>query len=499
MAIQFNCPGCGHLFRVGDEMAGRKGKCPKCGIIIQIPLADGSMPAPAPSPIAPAPAPVAPAQSLRKQPAPKAVEEDEVVEEAAVEEGVVEEAAPEAPKGGKKRSFLLPAIIGGAVLLMSCCTCVPLSVWWYWFTNGTLGSEKKYFPTDTQMVFSVQVDQGMESDLFKKVKGDLKADDFLDDKKSLQEMGLPLSNIKRVTFASGPNNSDPVIIVRTRKSVKGGDIKSAMDKKKFEEVTFLSNTIYEMTEGGKTSNDAFCVVESDVVIYADIKTIKVILDRGKAPEMTASMQKALSNTNFNATATVSVDMKSIQAAAERKNKGQASSEAKQAAQMAGVDEKVFAKVEAVSVSLTVTTDVYVYAVVECKDSSGAEDIKKNIDTALSKAKSADMPGDVKDAMNDIKPYQSGSSVTIKVTIKGDTIAKATKGGVPMGMFGGMGGGGGQAEKLKALQNTLSQLRTVRENALQGVQDPKQKKQIMDQFKEQENDLLKQIEQAKKGQ
>lgn len=37
MAIQFYCPGCGNLMRTPDETAGRKGRCPNCGLKIQIP------------------------------------------------------------------------------------------------------------------------------------------------------------------------------------------------------------------------------------------------------------------------------------------------------------------------------------------------------------------------------------------------------------------------------------------------------------------------------
>ena len=35
--IQFQCPGCGKAFRVGDEKGGKTAKCPACGGMIQIP------------------------------------------------------------------------------------------------------------------------------------------------------------------------------------------------------------------------------------------------------------------------------------------------------------------------------------------------------------------------------------------------------------------------------------------------------------------------------
>src|SRR6476660_9932428 len=40
MAIQVTCEKCGKQLRVKDEYAGRKGKCPACGAVIQIPQAE---------------------------------------------------------------------------------------------------------------------------------------------------------------------------------------------------------------------------------------------------------------------------------------------------------------------------------------------------------------------------------------------------------------------------------------------------------------------------
>ena len=35
--ISFQCPACGKKLKVKDEFAGKKGKCPKCGNVINIP------------------------------------------------------------------------------------------------------------------------------------------------------------------------------------------------------------------------------------------------------------------------------------------------------------------------------------------------------------------------------------------------------------------------------------------------------------------------------
>ncbi len=35
--LQFKCTGCGFLLKLKDEMAGKKGKCPECGVMLAIP------------------------------------------------------------------------------------------------------------------------------------------------------------------------------------------------------------------------------------------------------------------------------------------------------------------------------------------------------------------------------------------------------------------------------------------------------------------------------
>jgi DNA-directed RNA polymerase subunit RPC12/RpoP len=52
MPIEFACSSCRQTVRVADAAAGKKGKCPKCGTILDIPLASPA--APAASPAAPA-------------------------------------------------------------------------------------------------------------------------------------------------------------------------------------------------------------------------------------------------------------------------------------------------------------------------------------------------------------------------------------------------------------------------------------------------------------
>jgi hypothetical protein len=63
MSIKFNCPHCGGALAVKDELAGKRGNCPKCKGVVTMPrtTASPAAGAPAGAPAAPAPAPARPA------------------------------------------------------------------------------------------------------------------------------------------------------------------------------------------------------------------------------------------------------------------------------------------------------------------------------------------------------------------------------------------------------------------------------------------------------
>jgi hypothetical protein len=58
MPIEFPCTACGQLVRTPDSAAGKKGKCPHCGTIAQIPLVSprAAVPGLTPLPATPKPA-----------------------------------------------------------------------------------------------------------------------------------------------------------------------------------------------------------------------------------------------------------------------------------------------------------------------------------------------------------------------------------------------------------------------------------------------------------
>jgi len=76
MAIRVECDGCGAVMNVQDSMAGRRGKCPKCGATIAVPAAGGQPAGGTPEPAAPQQAAFAPAPATAApQPPPSAAAE----------------------------------------------------------------------------------------------------------------------------------------------------------------------------------------------------------------------------------------------------------------------------------------------------------------------------------------------------------------------------------------------------------------------------------------
>ena len=95
MPIPVECPNCGKVVRAPDSAAGKRGKCPQCATVIDIPFA---------APEAPA-APAAPTPKKKPAPVPPPVDDDDVydAEEASDDgddEGVFE-AAPAKKKSAK--------------------------------------------------------------------------------------------------------------------------------------------------------------------------------------------------------------------------------------------------------------------------------------------------------------------------------------------------------------------------------------------------------------
>ena len=68
MAIEFTCQACGHVLKLRDEAAGKRGRCPSCGGAVSVPATPTSASTPPVASAAPAgPAPSVPTPSPAPQ------------------------------------------------------------------------------------------------------------------------------------------------------------------------------------------------------------------------------------------------------------------------------------------------------------------------------------------------------------------------------------------------------------------------------------------------
>ena len=251
--------------------------------------------------------------------------------------------------------------------------------------------------------------------------------------------GIPLTDIDRMTFAMSVMDEEPIMIIRTKKTVKGPDIKGNIPGS-FKETKINDLTIYENENEYVRS---FCVAESDLVVYGKFKTLKTVIERGKKPELSEAMQTALKKADFSKTMAMAVNVKELVAKLSEKKDPDPKQPAgnplgemfaplgKNAPSDAQV-EKYGKKIESISYSLDSKSDLTLNLQITCKDSVTAEDARKLIDASLVIVKLVgegvdEFPKEIlEDLTSNMKVSSSGSTATATGTIKGPPIVAFIK-------------------------------------------------------------------------
>src|SRR5262249_1707743 len=154
---------------------------------------------------------------------------------------------------------------------------VSLGVYFLFFSSSGPGPELKYLPDNPQLIAKVQVQDLLNSKAYKQINeefGDLMkaGPGNLDDMQ--KEIGLKLKDIKSILVGGEiTDGKEPTIVVRTVKSVKDSDILSNLKDIKFTDAKVGKYTVHE------SANKAFCVAESDVVVYGSPDIVKKVLKR----------------------------------------------------------------------------------------------------------------------------------------------------------------------------------------------------------------------------
>ncbi len=425
MTIRFACTGCGRTLRVADHLAGRKAKCPNCQTALYIP--DG-----AEAGVTPAPAP-----AKRRAAPPTEEPEDRSDEEQEPEDRPDEEQEPERPrrrKKGKKKakkSLLLPLLlIGGAGLLLLVGLGVTAIFVWPMIFGGGPQDDYFFMPDDTQIVGTIHVNQLMNSGAMQQAKSQIPAFGQQLSDASNQLGSINLNDIDQVLIGSQTitNRSQPpfVMVIHFSKPVKPAEFEAAFQK---QNITFTESKVGGFTlYDGKYSNPgqieswppAFVAADEKRIVLAESPILQAFLKRNKKPDLADKLQEAIKQTDFTSTIAFATYAKNAFPKSPPGRPG-----APGGGNPFGPPTVSFDKVNALTVTAKVGTDIDVTATALCQDAAAAAElrdgVKKNVDfyrnaLAVAAMFGKGLPPEVSDLLN-LDFQMNGSTVAVSKAIK----------------------------------------------------------------------------------
>jgi hypothetical protein len=314
------------------------------------------------------------------------------------------------PRRRKKNKRGTPWLMIGLIGLLLAGLGVGL---YFLLSGGSSGVNTKYLPDGSQFVATVNVEELLASKAYKQLSTDLKKSEK--DFKTEEEFGLSVSDIASVQIGGLMSGGKPdgVVALRIRKSVKGSELTAKIKGDKFKEEAVGKYTLYTR------NNDALCVPESNVVLIGEPASLRKVLQRDKAADLSPGLKTAMKDADFSKTLAVAVSLKDV----PKNGLNQFG--------MGGADEMVKGA-EAFTASVAVKSDISWKLSVTFKDSKTADDVKKMIDGAVTMVKANKMlPPDAVAILDSMKTETSGSRVENRGTIDVSKVSKAVQ------PFGGM--------------------------------------------------------------
>ena len=412
MTIEFSCGGCQYPFKVPDSMAGKQGKCPKCGAITAIPTSSSSGLSSAPPP-RPANGPASDGGF------------DDYEDRSAVRRK---------RKSGK--GLKIGLAIGAVLLLVG----AGVAVYFIWFATGSLSSDDlKFLPDKCVAVVSFKPADFVDSSLVKDNRKEMGLSDF--EEKMKQASGFVPKDIDKVVV--GTDGEAMYVIAKMNKSVKADEIKSAFGKSGDSKMEFKeeskvgSYTMYKTAAGD--DGPAFCVPSSSLVVGSSkAKSLEALLKRDKKATFSSSFQTILDKADFSRTIAVAVDVKGLTKQMEGgmnmlsqlQLPGPAAGELNQGLSML----KQFGdKVDGVAGSVKIGSGVDGSGTLFCKDADTAKSFKKEADDGMEKDRKRlrdkkDQTGakEQLEMLDSFKVSQSGNTVSGSVSISKSLIEKMKK-------------------------------------------------------------------------
>jgi len=430
MPIAFSCPTCAKGFRVNDDMAGRKSKCPACSTPLTVPHNDAitTHPAPPDDPWA-ATAP----------------------ESNGYDDGGAVVSTPRPARARGPRDFKKMAVLGGIGLAV--CAVVALGgglIWYFASGSGLASDDLKYLPEGCQAVASFRPADYLDSTVAKEVKKALEVKDEKDLDKQLEEsFGVPGKDISQIVYGGvvssadtidgftpigGPigaqppkSNKERVLIVHTKR--KDLDAKDMLSKKKralpwalfgrdslgqgniLEVAQFLSPEFYNTFTGDKDiapsgmgeaktgeekvgdltvhtkGDECFCIVpDSKLVICCDrLETLKKILERGKKAELSDGMRAAIKQADLGKTYAAAYNVKGIkeeQENAVKKRRAKENEKKEKQYSSPNVERERDEPIECLALGIDFGSDIKVSGTVLFKDRSTASSAAKFFESII---------------------------------------------------------------------------------------------------------------------
>ncbi len=403
MPLTFNCPGCGKGYSVPEEFAGRATKCRACAAMLTIPFASE----PPAAPIAAVPmAPFA-------IPAPAVAVAVPVGDSVAVPmaEPV---AAPARLRGLPLKGIGLIAAITVAVVLLGYTS--------YALLTPTAGpASMKFMPDNCTMLMSARVADMMKSGAWADVKKE-----FPDLEKTMND-GLkdaPFGPADIDLALAGVGNisqQEFIFALEMNRALKEDEVRTKM-KAHFTESTVGNYKVYEEGEY------AWALPSSKMFLFGKTELLKNVLKRDKHPEIPATLQKALKETDLSQSMAVAMNVKGFFADPMLAGMARQSGQDPDSVEVAVMNMQVGKEIRIVSVSI-------------CKDVKAAEDNRKMAEGAIIMVKKFggdQLPKELIDIFDGVKISQKDTRLTTEITINVGTVIKAVKKLMEMGggQFGG---------------------------------------------------------------
>jgi phage FluMu protein Com len=427
MAIEFPCSGCEAVLKVADASAGKKCKCPNCSSVNVVPAATAEVEedeVEAPRKVKSAKRGVATEPLPRVKKKARPLDEDDEAdgfdedatedeEERKPKKGTGKKAKGKSKKGGGKKGLIIGGAIGlGLCLLLCGGGTVGLG---YWYFRSGAAEDIRYYPNNAQAVETVHVDQITNSAVFKEIAA---AGGQNNEFANLEnQYGIPSTNIDRYSTARthGPS-PESITVVRTKTPVQAGDIsaklKGADAKVTFSEAAVGNFKINEPSTppGAPGIRNAFCLIDSKTVVYGQGRTVRSVLERNKAPELSAGMQAVMKKADFSRSQTRVEDFSDGNQQMVMPGMGMGFGQFGPGKQFDNLVEEVQAG-----------SDLSVHAAITFKDPASATAAKKEMDDNLQMTKNNPLMKPFADIQ--VTSTVSGSTLTTDVKIDGKTLAK----------------------------------------------------------------------------